>query len=202
MGVPAMTRAAFNKIADGLNEVLAAVAPRTWYGFIDEILAGGDGPDEVPDMTLPPERIGDKGQRYHVRAHSADGGTLGIGYSPDLPGAERMAAAMRLHPTYNRPEVIDRRPPRHWFKVMGALPYVQVDFAVVARYRARIEDNHGQTLERLNERGGLDFYELWCGLHDKPLFPEQTRDAALMRDDVLRIVTAGATEPVLPEGPA
>lgn len=28
--------------------------------------------------------------------------------------------------------------------------------------------NHGQSLERLAERGGLDIFELWCVVHDKP----------------------------------
>jgi hypothetical protein len=142
-------------------------------------------------MTLPAHKIGDKGQRYLIQARSAKGELLKIGYSPNLTGAEGMAKAMKLHPAYNRTEIVDRAPERRWFKVMDGGPYVKLDFDQVARHRARIEDNHGQTLERLHERGGLDFYELWCGLHDKPLFPRQTRAFDLMRQDVLRIITAG-----------
>lgn len=67
-----------------------------------------------------------------------------------------------------------------WFAVRGDPPYVGISFATVARYRGRLEDNHGQTLEALHAAGGLDFYELWCGLTDRALFPSAkiTREAA------------------------
>lgn len=41
------------------------------------------------------------------------------------------------------------------------------DFVEPARKQAY--ENHGQTLERLAERGGLDPGELWCALNNKSL---------------------------------
>ena len=38
-------------------------------------------------------------------------------------------------------------------------------WAMVEQWRAQIERNHGQTLERLHERGGLAPEELWCAAH-------------------------------------
>lgn len=38
-------------------------------------------------------------------------------------------------------------------------------WAVVERWRAQIELNHGPTLERLHERGGLAPRELWLAAH-------------------------------------
>lgn len=42
-------------------------------------------------------------------------------------------------------------------------------FDFVSLYRKRIETNHGQTLERLAERGGLCWYEVLCGINDEKL---------------------------------
>lgn len=42
-----------------------------------------------------------------------------------------------------------------------------IPWALVAKHKAQAERNHGQTLERLAERGGLDPCELWCVLNDK-----------------------------------
>lgn len=75
-----------------------------------------------------------------------------------------------------------------WFRVLRGAPYMAIKFEVVARHRARIEDNHGQTLEHLNARGGLDWYELWCGFNDRPLFPAPKLNADAMRDEILAIV--------------
>lgn len=61
-------------------------------------------------MTLPPELIGDKGQRYIVSALDDEGHALRIGYSDTLVGARGLGDAMRLHPTFNRPMIVDRRP--------------------------------------------------------------------------------------------
>jgi hypothetical protein len=84
--------------------------------------------------------------------------------------------------------------PKRWFNVMNGLPVTRISFAVVALYRARIESNHCASLEMLNETGGLDWYELWCGFHDAPLFPRpKQRREALMRDDVLAVVAGNAT---------
>lgn len=50
-----------------------------------------------------------------------------------------------------------------------------VPWEVVARSEARAIVNHQQGLDRLAARGGLDPVELWCLVHDKPLFPLDTR---------------------------
>lgn len=75
-----------------------------------------------------------------------------------------------------------------WFRVMNGLPVVRISFSSVAAHRVRIEDNHCQTLEQLNARGGLDWFELWCGFHDQPLFPSPARARGDMRSDVLEMV--------------
>lgn len=43
-------------------------------------------------------------------------------------------------------------------------------WAMVEPWRAQAERNHGQTLERLNERGGLAPEELWLAAHGMRLF--------------------------------
>jgi hypothetical protein len=44
-----------------------------------------------------------------------------------------------------------------------------VPWAFVEPARARIESNHGQTLEQLAQRGGLDWIELFYGLQNRKL---------------------------------
>ena len=61
-------------------------------------------------MTLPPEKIGDKGQRYEIRCQDADGETFVIGWA-EKPDA--FTEAVELHPAWHSREVIDRhaKPP-------------------------------------------------------------------------------------------
>ncbi len=64
-------------------------------------------------MTLPPHRIGDKGQRYEVRYRDEDDAIdvrRTIGWSNDLAGAEGMAAAWRLRPSAEHVWIVDRQP--------------------------------------------------------------------------------------------
>ena len=75
-----------------------------------------------------------------------------------------------------------------WFSVHNGGPYRSISFDVVAQFRARIEGNHGATLEELHATGGLDFYELWCGFNDRPLFPSFPIDIETARAQVLAIV--------------
>lgn len=75
-----------------------------------------------------------------------------------------------------------------WFKVMNGGAYSAIHFSAVARHRERILHNHGQTLERLNERGGLDWYELWCAFNERALFPMVEINEAVMRKFVLDAV--------------
>lgn len=42
-------------------------------------------------------------------------------------------------------------------------------WSTVEPWRERAKQNHDQTLERLNERGGLSPQELWLVAHDLPL---------------------------------
>jgi hypothetical protein len=49
----------------------------------------------------------------------------------------------------------------------GCLPSVPWD--LVAPHERRARTNHGQSLDRLAERGGLSPGELWVLVHDRPL---------------------------------
>lgn len=52
------------------------------------------------------------------------------------------------------------------FRIMGQR---SIPFAAVAPYEDRAKQNHDQSLDRLNERGGLDVSELWAIVHGKTL---------------------------------
>ncbi len=56
-------------------------------------------------MTLPPEQIGDKGQRYEIRCQEEDGEVFVIGWSED---PDAFTEAVSLHPSWHFREVIDR----------------------------------------------------------------------------------------------
>lgn len=45
-----------------------------------------------------------------------------------------------------------------------------VPWEFVERFREQAEENHGQTLERLAERGGLTPEEMWLAAHGHRLF--------------------------------
>lgn len=45
-----------------------------------------------------------------------------------------------------------------------------IPWSLVEQWREQAERNHGQTLERLNERGGLAPEELWLAAHGHKLF--------------------------------
>ena len=53
----------------------------------------------------------------------------------------------------------------------------EIPWAMVEQWRAQVEANHGQTLERLNQRGGLAPCELWAAAHGKSL-REMLRDTS------------------------
>jgi hypothetical protein len=62
-------------------------------------------------MTLPPEQIGDKGQRYEVTYFDTDAGKRRtFGWTSTLAGARSLAQAIDLHPTMDEPMIMDRRP--------------------------------------------------------------------------------------------
>lgn len=50
-----------------------------------------------------------------------------------------------------------------------------VSFDLVKRHEKQARANHGQTVERLAERGGLSWLELLLVLTDQPLFGEYER---------------------------
>jgi len=58
-----------------------------------------------------------------------------------------------------------------------------VPWAFVEPFRARAQDNHDQTLERLAQRGGLCPRELWAAAHDARLFSPEVK--ALTLDDAI-----------------
>ncbi len=59
-------------------------------------------------MTLPTERIGDKGQRYEVQGLRRETDTWEpLGWTPHRDGGN-LASAVRLDPKYSDVRVIDR----------------------------------------------------------------------------------------------
>jgi hypothetical protein len=75
-----------------------------------------------------------------------------------------------------------------WFKIRNGLPVTQIAFEVVAQFRPQIERNHGATLEELNDRGGLKWYELWCGFVGRALEPPAPMSKQECRSYVLQVV--------------
>ena len=55
------------------------------------------------------------------------------------------------------------------YKIRNYTGIREVPWNFVEPARKQIETNHGQTLERLAERGGLCWYELLCGLQRQKL---------------------------------
>lgn len=41
-----------------------------------------------------------------------------------------------------------------------------VPWEVIEPHREQAQRNHGQSLERLADRGGLGFFEFWCVMND------------------------------------
>lgn len=59
---------------------------------------------------LPHTNIGDRGQRYEVRATGyPKAGKSIIGWATDLEGAEEMASSIRLAPSCTSTEIFDRQ---------------------------------------------------------------------------------------------
>lgn len=54
-----------------------------------------------------------------------------------------------------------------WFPILGG--YGTIPFGVIEPHREQAMKNHGQTLERLAERGGLDYDEMLSVLEDRNL---------------------------------
>ncbi len=56
-------------------------------------------------MTFPPEKIGDKGQRYEIRAYTSRGRIFTVGYSPTPDGFKEV---IEVHPDWRGHHAIDR----------------------------------------------------------------------------------------------
>jgi hypothetical protein len=72
----------------------------------------------------------------------------------------------------------------------------EVPWSLVEPWRARIEATHSQTLERLNERGGLGPDELWLAAHGHGLFKVKVdeREAASW---LLRVLASHTAVPAI-----
>ncbi len=56
-------------------------------------------------MTLPPDKIGDHGQRYEIRCVDGDGKEIAFGWAND---PEAFRKSIELHPSYHSRRVVDR----------------------------------------------------------------------------------------------
>ena len=66
-----------------------------------------------------------------------------------------------------------RRQSEHYARLTKGLPD-KIPGRLLAPHARRIQTNHGQTLERLAERGGLGVEEIVAALQDRTLFPMLT----------------------------
>lgn len=57
-------------------------------------------------MTLPPDKIGDKGRRYEIRALDEDDEEFVVGWSDVDDG--KLNELVNLHPSWHSPRTIDR----------------------------------------------------------------------------------------------
>lgn len=60
-------------------------------------------------QIVPPEHVGDKGQRYEVRMIDAKGADVPFGWTEYRPDAERMCRMVEKHPSWSSPRIIDRK---------------------------------------------------------------------------------------------
>ncbi len=54
-------------------------------------------------------KVGDKGQRYEIIAHKQNGDKFTVGWSESLMGANNIYTAIKLHPTFHSPKIVDRK---------------------------------------------------------------------------------------------
>lgn len=71
-------------------------------------------------------------------------------------------------------------------------------WTIVEPWRNRAQLNHNQTLEQLDERGGLSPYELWCAAHDLPIFPMRAIDKRIAGEWIKSLVATQDTDEALP----
>lgn len=79
-----------------------------------------------------------------------------------------------------------------WFKLRKCQPYTAIGIEALEQYRADIELIYGASLEELSNSGGLDWYELWCIITGRPLYPVQQVDPIICKEIVLSRVIAAS----------
>lgn len=70
--------------------------------------------------------------------------------------------------------------PREFMPIMGFAD-IRLPWALIAPHEAQAQENHGQTLERLAERGGLDPVEAYAVLTDRHFREFQTSSGTVLR---------------------
>lgn len=86
-----------------------------------------------------------------------------------------------MNPCLSFPIIID-------YKLRNYSGIREVPWNFVEQGRQRIEANHGQTLERLAQRGGLCWYELHCGLTNNKLDFKSKLDHNYFEAEVKRLL--------------
>ena len=94
------------------------------------------------------------------------------------------------------------------FKVLGTgkpndfyrpVPQETIPWAFAETFRRQAHANHSQTLERLHERGGLTYAEIWLAMNGHGLFDFKGPSNAWAKPRVLAAVEAfKAATPVYP----
>lgn len=79
--------------------------------------------------------------------------------------------------------------PLRWFPIRS-LPYIGISRSLIESHRSDFELNHGLSLEQLADQGGLDWIELWAGLHGEPLFPSPRLSNAAAMQAVMHLAAA------------
>lgn len=99
-------------------------------------------------------------------------------YNVDQPSPEDALEDMKEQLRSYYQSMIDRLPPvpvgdTRRFKIMGGhrMGLGSIPWQLILRHEAQVKENHGDTLERLHERGGLSVEELWFVLQDKKITP-------------------------------
>lgn len=84
----------------------------------------------------------------------------------------------------------------HDYKIRRSLEAVNcprnISWSLIEPHEEQANRNHGQTLERLAERGGLSVYEAVAVLNDKDRIVGQPADDAGIVQELFRLIREGA----------
>lgn len=122
-------------------------------------LAGEPG---ISEVVVSPRALADLGDRVPTSFLTATGIVRVVARVPEVPEPARWS------PTTFPILRVGNRASEAAVLVSGVV-VAGLPWRVVERWRARIELNHGQTMERIAERGGLTPWQLWCAAHDRNL---------------------------------